>query len=484
MINRNKKYAYNEDGSINIKFLESVIKEHNQEKNALINKLNYYNGKHDILKRRKSNSSLANNKAVHNFAKYISDNITSYVYGNPVSYQGCDNIVNQFVLIDEDSHNAEIGLDCSIYGKAYELLYVDDTISDRPISNLAVLSPINTFVVYDTTISKKPIFGITISEEYNLDGEFESNTITVYDESYIYTFTTKDKKVESGIKFVEAEPHAYKAIPIRRLINNKYESGDFENVIPLIDLYNILENDRINDKEQLVDALLVITGTSLGDDEEEVSETAKLIKEEKILQLDVGEDAKYLVKTMNETEIEVLKKAIENDIHKFSKVPNMSDENFVGNSSGIAMKYKLLAFEQLGKAKERQFKKFLRDRLILINNLETTKVNGSNIKLEDVSITMKRTLPVDLDEKLKELQGTEGILSLRTRLQRYDEEIDVDKELEQLAKEQEQKAKMMSNAFGNYNFSKTDSNIENSSEEENKNKDEELNDKNNSKNKK
>ena len=56
----------------------------------------------------------------------------------------------------------------------------------------------------------------------------------------------------------------------------------------------------------------------------------------------------------------MLKKAIKDDIHEFSKVPCLTDENFVGNASGVAMKYKLLGFEGLGKTKERYFKRGLR----------------------------------------------------------------------------------------------------------------------------
>jgi len=42
---------------------------------------------------------------------------------------------------------------------------------------------------------------------------------------------------------------------------------------------------------------------------------------------------------------------------KISMVPNMSDENFVGNYSGVALRYKLLTFEQAIKNKERFFEK-------------------------------------------------------------------------------------------------------------------------------
>ena len=126
----------------------------------------------------------------------------------------------------------------------------------------------------------------------------------------------------------------------------------------------------------------------------------------------------------------------------------MLDENFVGNSSGIAMKYKLLGLEQLGNMKERYFKKGLRTRFRLINNVMNLKNKG--LVLADISIRMKRNLPVDKLEQLQILQGTDGILSLRTRLKQYDEEIDVDNEIKQLDEEKKKNMENMSNAFNPY----------------------------------
>ncbi len=45
--------------------------------------------------------------------------------------------------------------------------------------------------------------------------------------------------------------------------------GDYEQQISLIDAYNTLCSDRINDKEQFIDAVLVVYGALLGDDDEE-----------------------------------------------------------------------------------------------------------------------------------------------------------------------------------------------------------------------
>ena len=114
------------------------------------------------------------------------------------------------------------------------------------------------------------------------------------------------------------------------------------------------------------------------------------------------------------------------------------------------MSYKLLGFEQLGKQKESKFIDLLRRRLRLINNVLSLKGRGFDVN--EISIKMYRTLPANLDDKLKELQGTDGVLSLRTRLTRYDSELDIDRELELIEEEKSNYSQRMANAYGDYNF--------------------------------
>lgn len=47
--------------------------------------------------------------------------------------------------------------------------------------------------------------------------------------------------------------------------NNEERQGDFEQTIPLIDAYNLLQSDRLTDKENFVDAILVLYGFKLDD---------------------------------------------------------------------------------------------------------------------------------------------------------------------------------------------------------------------------
>lgn len=440
----------NEDGSIPIKLLVKCLSEHLNIINTKYKNLErYYDGKHSILNRSLSTDSLPNNKIVANHAEYITDMATGYVFGSPVSYSGngSEEINNIFIEIDEDSHNNELALDLSIFGIGYELLYMNN--EEIPYPELAAVSPLNSFLVVDSTVKHKPMFGVTYFPKYDIDNNLKGYDVNVYTEYYIthYFFTSLTSESPD---MDEPEEHYFQGIPLIEYKNNKKFKGDFEGVITLIDAYNLLQSDRINDKEQVVDAFLAVIGASLGDDMDEKVETAKLLKELKIIELDQGGDAKWLVKNLNETEIEVLKKSLKDDIHEFSKVPCLTDENFVGNASGVAMKYKLLGFEQLGKTKERYFKKGLRQRLKLISNIEN--IRAKNIDSSQIDITMKRSLPVD-DELLARIaQETEGFISWETRVKRFDEEIDIDEERKRLEEEKRKNIEEQQKMFGSYDF--------------------------------
>lgn len=170
--------------------------------------------------------------------------------------------------------------------------------------------------------------------------------------------------------------------------NNPEMLGDFEAVISLIDAYNLLQSDRINDKEQLVDAILCLYGMDFD------SEQAELLKDSRMLaNIPLDGKVEYLVKTLQEGDVDILRQNIEKDIHKISMTPNMSDENFVGNSSGVAIKYKLLAFEQNIKNKERYMEKGLMERFKLYNSFLMSKSQMQEVPIEEVDAIFKRNLP-------------------------------------------------------------------------------------------
>lgn len=447
------KELLNEDGSIPIKLLVKCISTHKDMVKQRYEKLDkYYDGNHSILSRILSSETLPNNKLIANHAAYITDMAVGYVFGTPVSYSGdgADELNDIFIEIDEDSHNNELAQDISIFGVGYELLYMND--KDVPHPELAVASPLCSFLVEDSSVKHEPLFGVTYFEKRDIEDVLKGYDVNVYTQKEKIHYFFTDLGSESPVE-VDRESYFFDGIPLIEYKNNKKLRGDFEDVITLIDAYNLLQSDRVNDKEQVVDALLAIVGASLGDTAEEKIATGRLLKELKMIELDEGGDAKWLVKNLNETETEVLKKSLKDDIHEFSKVPCLTDENFVGNASGVAMKYKLLGFEQLGKIKERYFKKGLRERLRLMANIEN--IRAKNIDPGNIDITMKRSLPVD-DELLARIaQATDGFISWETRVKRFDEEIDVEAERERLEDEKNKNIEQQQKMFGSYDFKST-----------------------------
>ena len=440
----------NEDGSVPVELLVKCFENHNRMKMRYEKMHRYYDGEHDILHRTLSSDLLPNNKLICNHAEYISDMAVGYVFGTPISYTGDESIeqLNDiFIDIDEDSHNNELALDCSICGVGYELIYMNN--EEVPYPELAVLNPMSTFLVCDDTVNQKPMFGVAYSPKFDINDTLKGYEVNVYTDKEIYRYLFSDLQ-DRNPREIDLDEHYFGEVPIIEYQNNKKLKGDFEGVISLIDAYNLLQSDRVNDKEQMVDALLAVVGASLGGDQDEKVETARLLKEMKIIELDEGGDAKWLVKGLNEQQTEILKKSLKDDIHEFSKVPCLTDENFVGNASGVAMKYKLLGFEQLGKTKERYFKKGLRQRLKLMANIEN--IRAKNIDVKAIDITMKRSLPVD-DELLARIaQETDGFISWETRVQRFDSEIDIEEERKRLEEERQKSIEERQKAYGSYDF--------------------------------
>lgn len=86
--------------------------------------MNYYRGKHKIL-----DDENRENKLVCNHAKDISDTASSYFIGNPVSYKSENDITELTKALEvagADEVDGDNGLDLSIYGLAYEYIYVKE----------------------------------------------------------------------------------------------------------------------------------------------------------------------------------------------------------------------------------------------------------------------------------------------------------------------------------------------------------------------
>lgn len=411
---------------LNEKLLTALFKKHQVEAVPRLNKLkNYYIGKHDILNRTMADPTKPNNKIVNAYGSYITDMIQGYFLGKPIAYTS-DNeafmgrLQEVYDNNDEQAHNSLLAKDASIHGVAYELIYINE----KNEVKFAILPVNEVFMVYDTSINPKPIgavryFGVT---DY-LTGKTVTK-LEVYTKDTIKYYVQGKKDLE----LVDEKPHYFGAVPVVPYFNNDEEMGDFEKVIPLIDAYDKAVSDQVNDFEYLADSYLVLTGMTAT-----TSEDVALMKENRVMLLEDNGKAEWLVKQSDNATIEGYKNRLQQDIHKFSYTPDMSDDNFGGNLSGIALQYKFMGLEQICGNKERLFKQALVERITLISTI--LNIKGGSYDPNEVEMSFTRNIPFNLAEKVQMVKDLYGVVPNDTLLAQLPFIEDAQAELDKLAEE-------------------------------------------------
>ena len=95
---------------------------------------------------------------------------------------------------------------------------------------------------------------------------------------------------------------------------------------------------------------------------------------------------------------------------------DMSDEKFAGNSSGQALKLKLLTMDLLVKGKMRQMEQGLKERLQLYNRWLVTMGEMKPVGVEDVDVVFTVNLPVNEAEVVDMVTSLQGIVDDQTLL--------------------------------------------------------------------
>lgn len=402
-----------DEKNIKKELVVKLIREHEKQLPRFKKLKKYYLGEHDILSKQRAKNK-PNYKPVCNHAKDIADTSTGYFMGNTISYSNSeDTDIDELLIafdnaeVDESDHDN--ALDMAIYGVAYEYVYARENENILDIKSLEVE---NTFIVYDDSIEQQPLFGVYYFKRKENKADTETYQAVIMTKQFVYSIVLEGK--EKGVISDKPVPHNMGDIPIIEYKNNKYSIGDFEQQIGLIDSYNSLTANRINDKEQFIDSILVLYGARLGDDEEESIKAMESLAEHKLLELHPEARAEYLSKTLNENEVETLRNAVKQDIYTFSHIPNLTDENFAGNSSGVAMEFKLLGLEMITKIKQRYYVKGLKKRIKLFANyLGLTQIA---IDANSIIPHFSRSLPKNLLEISQIVSNLDGKVSQETLL--------------------------------------------------------------------
>ena len=385
-----------------------------------------YNTDYAILHGDKKEAYKPDNRVPVNFAKYIVDTLNGFFLGIPVKVACENNTVSDYINLldaynDQDDSNAELGKICSIYGHGFEMYYVD---SEGQIA-IAALDPMESFMIYDESIESHPRY--FIRTYFDNDNEEHGSISDGVNVRYF--------DVSPSVKFTsEPEIHGFDGVPAVEFLENRERRGAFESVLPLINAYNKAISEKANDVDYFADAYMKVLGAEL--DESGV----RHIRDNRLINFDgdaAGIVVDFLSKPDGDTTQEHLIDRLEKLIFQISMVANISDENF-GNSSGIALRYKLQSMSNLAKTKERKFTSGMvrRYRLIFSNPLSgMTNIDGGKA-WAGIKYVFTRNYPANVAEEAEIARNLEGVVTVPTQLSVLSIVEDPNKEAKELEAEQ------------------------------------------------
>lgn len=350
-----------------------------------INKLyNYYKGKTSILGKEKETRPEINHKVNENRAYEIVSFHKGYTFGEAIQYVRRENVADgnadDLIAADINALNGymadadkaacdnEIAEWMYVAGDGYRLTLPNEKwVKDGDESPfwMCSLDPRQTFVVYSSAVSRKPMMAVNYAEREN-----SARVFGVYTEDAYYEFTEFGNPV--------AKPNTLGMIPIVEYPADTPRLGVFEVVVPLLDALDELQSNRMDDIVQFVNSFLAIIGGQLDE------ETYKKLEEYKTLCLPEGVDAKYLSTTLSQTDIQTLKDDIVQAIFEICAVPNRTGgDSASDNGVAVLLRNGYTASEARAKATELMFKRSEKDTLKIVLRILRDTV-GTTLKLTDI----------------------------------------------------------------------------------------------------
>ena len=424
-----KVYRIGRDEELTLDKINSFIQDHKNQillREGILKRA--YETKYDILditKYPKKEAWKPDNRLAVNFAKRLTDTFTGFFAGIPARIAADDDTINSYVQLvniynDIDDHDAELSKLTDEFGRAYEMLYIDE---DGKIGIMHV-SPMESFMIYDDSVleRKRAFVRVYVDEYGNTQG-------SVSNDRWVRHFT-----LNPTLRWTDEEKiHGFDGVPAVEYRQNEERIGLYEPVMSLINAYNKALSEKGNDVDYFADAYLKILGAML--DEEAV----KNIRSNRIINFKGTNAEKLIVEFMekpngDETQEHFLDR-LERLIYEITGVPNISDDNF-GTSSGIAIKYKMTPMSNIGLVKARKFKAGFNERYRLIFSNPINSM-GKDDWL-DIDYTFTQNFPANLLEESQIAGNLSGIVSQETQMKVLSIVDDPKEEVKKLEEEQDQ----------------------------------------------
>ncbi|KRN29225.1 phage portal protein, SPP1 Gp6 [Lactobacillus selangorensis] len=386
-----------------------------------------YVGDHDILHQANKTIGRPDNRIVANLAHYIVETFNGYFIGVPPKI-GFDDTsaneqlqdwLNQTSFVDKLSEVARLS---DIYGRSFLFAYQDEESQTR----VAFSDARNTFMVYDDTVVHNPIAFV----RYSYTSDHELSGSVYYANSY--------SAFDDNAHYVDEKVNPFKAVPAVEFYDNEDRQSIFDNVKTLINGLDKALSQKANQSEYFDNAYLKMLGLELPEDEDG-NPIVNLSDNQLIYSKDIDSkdaDVDFLTKPDGDVIQEHLIDRLTDLSYQISMVANLNDVAFSGNSSGVALQYKLLPMKNLASNKERKFTESLRKMFEVIFGAGTVLKGDSSDKVKDLLFQFNRNLPINMADEATTAATLEGIVSKETQLKGLSIVDDPKAEIKRMQKEQ------------------------------------------------
>jgi SPP1 family phage portal protein len=369
----------------------------------------YFQGKNKaILDKKSPDPNNPDNRTPVPYAKKIITTFTGYAYRpRYITYKSEDEQYMNVLQSTFDDNNEHIktsmhGRNTGIFGVSYELLYIDGDKTAEP--KFAVVDPREIILIYDNQIEPKKHSAIRYYKTATSDNG-DTYDVIVYTKSGTEYYTMKKDRANNidSLMLIGAEPNYFDGLPITAYYLGDQIQGLIEPVLPLIDDYDLLISDSMNEFDRFAHAYMRLVGMSLSGfanskEPGAINRALKLIKRRRIFeQLPEKDAVTFLTKDIPTDYIRYMSELVREQIHNQSHVPDLNGSAFKDGVSGVAVQRLMFDFENVVSTAEAEFDVGLMDRITLINSI--LKKTGQPIgDAFDVTISHKRNAPLNLKE--------------------------------------------------------------------------------------
>lgn len=397
-----------------------------------------------------------NNKLVVPMPRLLVDEYAGYFGGNAPTVQledETDNDSLQTWLNDSEfaDEHSEIVKAVGIYGRSYLLVYQGE--DSKP--KIAHVEPDEGFMIYDDTIKSEPLAFVRYSRDY-----LNHVTGTIYYAGFSVDF--KDDKLEEPVNYVWHE------VPAVEFYSNEERQGIFDGVKTLIEALDKALSKKADQVDYFDNAYLLALGLNLEDENGRIH----IDRNQRFIYSPDADATNAKVEFIGKPDADGMQENLINRlidlIYYTSMIPNLQDSAFSGNSSGVALQFKLLPMQNMAAFQERKFIKSLRRMFkVLFESADGGQIVRSVNKESwlDLRFTYTRNMPQNMADAVSTAVQASSLLSQQTALAMIPGIDDPQAELERKEDEQSNSMKKaMNQALPDYLKAGVDNDEENSEE--------------------